>query len=114
MVRFFQIAAAGLALFIVFVTLGPLSDRPGTGHPQAERFAAYFILGAFFSLAYPRHRLWVAIGVVAGSIALELGQLAVPGRDAGVPDAIAKALGGMMGIAAISAMAYLGRATRES
>jgi VanZ family protein len=85
------------------VTLGPISVRPQTGYPQAERFGAYFLLGAVFNIAYPQHRKWIAIGIVAGSMALELGQLAVPGRDAGIRDAVAKALGGIMGTVAISA-----------
>ncbi|MBM9402438.1 hypothetical protein JUN65_12685 [Gluconacetobacter azotocaptans] len=111
--RLCQVAAVGLTLFIVFVTLGPLRDRPQTGHPQGERFAAYFILGAVFAVAYPRHRGWIAAGVVVGSIALELGQLAIPGRDAGLPDAAVKALGGMMGTALISASAYTLRVARS-
>lgn len=108
-----RIAAFGIALYIVFVTLGPLSVRPQTGHAQAERFAGYFVLGAIFSLAYPKHRAWIAIGVVVGSIVLELGQLAVPGRDAGVPDAIAKALGGITGTATISGTALVLRVARS-
>jgi VanZ family protein len=99
--RLCRTAAFGLALYIVFVTLGPLSARPQTGHPQTERFAGYFVLGAVFSVAYPRHRAWIALGVVVGSIALELGQLTVPGRDAGLPDVIAKAFGGITGTAVI-------------
>ena len=107
MQRLCRIAAVGLALYIAFVTIAPLRYRPQTGYPQAERFAAYFLLGAVFSVAYPKHRGWIAIGIVAGSIALELGQLDVPGRDAGLPDVIAKALGGVTGTAAISAASLL-------
>jgi VanZ family protein len=102
MQRVCRIAAVGLAVYIVFVTLAPLKYRPQTGHPQAERFAAYFVLGAIFSVAYPKNRVWIAMGVVAGSVVLELGQFAVPGRDAGVPDVVAKALGGITGTLATS------------
>jgi VanZ family protein len=91
-----------LALYIVFATLGPLSVRPATGYPQAERFAAYFVLGALWAVGYPRHRARVATIVVAMSIALELGQFAVPGRDPGIPDILAKALGGISAIVAVS------------
>ena len=108
-----RIASIGLALYIVFVTLAPLSYRPQTGYPQAERFAAYFALGALFCVAYPRHRAWITIGVVAGSIILEFGQLAVPGRDAGVPDFIAKAFGGITGIVAVPAASRFLRFARS-
>lgn len=105
--RICQIAALALALATVFVTLGPISDRPQTGYPQTERFVAYFVLGAAFSVAYPRYRVWSASGIVVGSIVLELGQLLVPGRDAGLPDAISKALGGITGVIAVSGLAYV-------
>lgn len=113
MQRLCRIAAIGIALYIVFVTLGPLQFRPETGYPQTERFAAYLLLGAVASIAYPRQRAWIAIGVIAGSIVLELGQLAVPGRDAGVPDVIAKALGGITGTLAISGASLLLRSDRD-
>jgi VanZ family protein len=112
MQRVCRILAVVLALYIAFVTLAPLRYRPQTGHPQAERFAAYLVLGAVFSLAYPKQRGWIAVGVVAGSIALELGQLAVPGRDAGIPDVIAKALGGITGTLAVSGSSLFLRSTR--
>jgi VanZ family protein len=100
--RLCQIAGFLLALYIVFATLGPLSLRPESGYPQAERFAAYFVLGALWAVGYPRRRAWIAAVVVAMSTALELGQFAVPGRDPGFPDVLAKALGGITGLVAVS------------
>ena len=49
-----------LAGAIVFWTLGPVADRPQSGHPQAERFAAFFVLAVCWALAYPR-RPWVVL-----------------------------------------------------
>jgi len=93
-----RIAAWSLAAAIVLMTLGPVGLRPQFGHPSLERFAAYLALGAVFSIAYPRHRLWVATAVVCAAVGLEAGQLLVPGRDARVPDAMAKALGAVSGV----------------
>jgi hypothetical protein len=93
-----QIVAWGLAAAIVVMTLGPVGLRPQFGHPSMERFAAYLALGATFSLAYPRHRAWVALAVVSAAFGLELGQLLVPGRDARVLDAMAKAFGAVSGV----------------
>ena len=90
--------AWSLALAIVVMTLGPVGLRPQFGHPSMERFAAYLALGAAFSVAYPRHRLWVALAVVCAAFGLELGQLLVPGRDARVADAMAKAFGAVSGV----------------
>jgi VanZ family protein len=90
--------AWSLALAVVVMTLGPVGLRPQFGHPSMERFAAYISLGAAFSVAYPRHRLWVALAVVCGALGLEFGQLMVPGRDARVADAMVKAFGAVSGV----------------
>jgi hypothetical protein len=83
---------------IVIWTLGPVGDRPGIGHPQLERFAAYFCLGALLVAGHPRRWLFTAAFVSALAIGLELAQLFIPGRDAGVHDAVAKVLGGLAGV----------------
>jgi hypothetical protein len=98
MVVFFRKAAPWLLLgCIVFWTLGPVTDRPGFGHPQLERFAAYFCLGGLLVAGYPKRWPSTAVFVSVLAIGLELGQLFVPGRDAGVRDAVAKVLGGLAG-----------------
>jgi VanZ family protein len=93
--------AAGwlLAAIIAFSTLSPLHLRPKTGHPDLERFAAFFLAGVCFAIAYPRYRRWIALSVVVGAALLEAGQLLVPGRDAHVHDAVVKAAGGLIGVA---------------
>ena len=90
-------ASWALALGIVFATLGPQGLRPHVGDPQLERFCAYVVTAAAFVVAYPRRWLVVMVGMVATAVLLELGQRFVPGRDPGVADAIAKALGGVFG-----------------
>jgi VanZ family protein len=87
-----------LAAGLVFVTWCPQSLRPHLGDANLERFGAFFLTSAMFVLAYPRRAGVIAICSTAFAIILELGQLFVPGRDAGVVDAIAKALGGLAGV----------------
>jgi VanZ family protein len=87
-----------LAGLIVLMSLGPVGLRPQFGHPQVERYLAYVALGAAFSIAYPRHRGWVALAVLCGALGLEAGQLWFPGRHARVADVAAKAFGAVSGV----------------
>ncbi len=113
--KFIRIAAAwGMLGLIAFWTLGPLADRPRLAPPQLERFGAYFVLGALFVWAYGHPRLIASLLVVV-AVGLELSQLIVPGRDAGVPDAIAKSLGAIAGAVLVAAgrSALVRRAARS-
>ncbi len=103
-----------LFLIIVFMTLGPLQDRPTIGYPQAERFVAFLVLSMVCSFAYPKHRGWVVLGISAAAILLEVGQLFVPRRDAAVADAVAKLAGGLFGVFIASAAAWVHARTRSS
>jgi hypothetical protein len=100
-------ASAGCALVtgIAFATLCPQSMRPHLGNGQIERFGAFFVTAAAFASAFPRRPVLVATALVGVAIGLELSQLLVPGRDAGVPDAIEKSCGAVVG----SASAWLAR-----
>jgi uncharacterized membrane protein YccC len=93
-----RICAWALLGLIAFWTLGPLADRPKLGPPELERFAAYCLTGFLFSGGYGRPRLTAGTLCVV-AVLLELGQLFVPGRDAGIPDAIEKMLGAVAGVA---------------
>ena len=102
MQRSFVFAAWVLAALIVFVTLGPVSDRPQFGHPQDERFLAFLVLGLCWGATYPS-RLWrVFIGVAAAAVLLEAAQGLAPGRDPRVVDAFAKIAGAAVGVAMIA------------
>lgn len=106
-----QAAAWSMLGLIAVWTLGPLSYRPRMAPPQLERFGAYFVLGALFSVAYDRPRV-VAVALSILAIGLELGQFLAPGRDAGLPDAVAKVLGAVAGVALIAVgRAWLTRRT---
>ena len=88
------------AAAIAFVTFCPIGMRPHLASPDAERFAAFFVLGGLIALAAGRRWVSATVAVVALAFAFEAGQLIIPGRDAMASDAIVKALGGVCGCAA--------------
>ena len=101
---------AGLA----FATLCPIGLRPRLGDVQLERFGAFFVTAGAFVAAYPRRPLTVALFLAAAAVGLELGQLLVPGRDAGVEDVAQKAGGALVGAAsAWAALSVAGSWARE-
>ena len=93
------IAACLLLALVVFVTLSPVQLRPRTGHPNLERFAAFLLLAAAFTLALPRRAGRVAVLMVAGAFALEAAQRWAPTRDPALGDALVKAGGALAGVA---------------
>ena len=96
------IALAVLALHaIAFATLCPIGLRPHLADANAERFFAYVALGALAARAGGRRALAVTALVVLAAVALEGAQALIPGRHATAPDAMVKALGGVMGCAAV-------------
>jgi hypothetical protein len=69
-------------------------DRPVA---SIERFAAFALIGLFFSLAYPR-KLWLVVPLVFGAaLAFEAMQFLVQGRHPGCAMS-AKLAGGTTGI----------------
>jgi len=101
------IAAAWACLvFIIYATLSSIDARPAlvaSGFYKefftvVERFGAYAVLGLLFCLAYPRYLTFVCILVFGSAVILELLQIFVPDRHAGVLDVIEKLLGGAAGI----------------
>ncbi len=98
---FLRAAAWLIMLFILIVTVGPIDWRPVTEEPaNLERFEAYFLVGALFALAYPRHWLRVIFFTVGCAAAFELAQRIAPGRHGEVSDFLFKAAGAVVGVAA--------------
>jgi VanZ family protein len=93
------IIASLLLAFIVFATLSPIHLRPKTGHPNLERFGAFLILGAAYTLALPRRAGLVAVCMVAAAFVLEAAQRFAPTRDPALNDALVKAFGALIGVA---------------
>jgi VanZ family protein len=111
MVRFRYPLAWLVGAAVIVVTLGPVSIRPQFGHPQIERFAGFFILAISWGWAYAKRLRWVFAGVALSAVLLEVAQLLVPGRDAGIPDAVAKIAGAACGVISVSVATRL-RTTR--
>ena len=87
-----------LAAALIVFTWGPQSMRPHLfANPQVERFGAYFLTAAVFVFAYPKRFALIAAAAAIFAVLLELGQFVAPGRDPGLSDAIAKAVGGVCG-----------------
>lgn len=91
--------ASIIGLFIVTDTTQAL--RPHTLiSPSIDRFAALFLVGAVFSLAYPKHVLTVAIALLAVVIGFELFQRLLVGRHGYVKDILVKGAGCCAGVVA--------------
>ena len=96
-----HLAAWLLLAATAFVTLAPASWRPETAMPaQVERFITFALIGAAFSIAYPRRPWLVALMVLGAAVAFEAMQLLVETRHAGLRDVIAKLAGGGFGLLA--------------
>ena len=91
-------AAASLAP-LAFLPLCPIGLRPHLASADAERFAAFLVLGALMSLAAGRRGLAATAAAVLLAFGLEFAQELAPGRHAALSDALVKALGGVVGAA---------------
>jgi VanZ family protein len=104
------VAAWACLIFIIYATLSHAGWRPRltTTEPAVvvvvERFGAYGLLGLLFCLAYPRRIALVCVLAFGSAVGLELLQIAIPDRDAGVIDAVEKLAGGVAGIASFRAL----------
>ena len=103
--------AAPWAFFalVVFWTWGPVRFRPSFGHPNLERFAAFFVLAALTALIYRFRRWLLGFAIAAAAIILEVGQQFIPGRDARVSDAMVKVAGAVIGVVLIAILQSLTR-----
>ena len=100
--RFLVIAAWGCLAFIAFATLAPIGERPTVvSSASLEHYAAFAVLGALFSLAYPRHTAFIVSIVLGSAVLLELAQLLTPDRHGQLVDALQKMAGGTFGISVI-------------
>ncbi|MHC5230233.1 VanZ family protein [Brucella sp. LJL56] len=100
MKRILRIGAWTILLAILAVTISPIKFRPITGEPaDLERFVAFFLVGALFALAYPRHWMGVLLLTVGCAALFELMQRLAPGRHGEFIDFVFKAAGAAFGIA---------------
>lgn len=98
---------------IAFVTLSPIGLRPETGlSANVERLTAWLLAGLAFGLAYPRHRIAIAIVLVTAAVGFEIAQHFAIGRHGRVVDAAVKVLGAGVGLAMSIAAERIGRHLR--
>ncbi|MFD1197054.1 VanZ family protein [Brucella gallinifaecis] len=99
MTQFLRLASWLVLALILIVTVSPIQFRPTTGEPvDIERFAAFFLVGFLFALAYPRHWIAVLLLTIGCAGIFELLQRLAPGRHGEFADFIFKAVGAMAGV----------------
>ena len=102
----FRIASWLLAIAIVVLSVVPPSLRPESDVPHdLEHFAIFVASGIAFGIGYSRRPGLVAIWLVIFAGAVELAQLAIPGRHARLSDFIVDALAACIGLAMASFVA---------
>jgi VanZ family protein len=95
----FAIAAWGLLAAVALATLVPVGLRPVSPlSPQWERLLTFMLVGFVFAFIYRRQVWLVALLVLGAAVGLELLQLLVSSRHAGLADVGAKVLGGCIGL----------------
>jgi hypothetical protein len=86
-------------LGIAFATLAPVEMRPSDGgSAKIQHLAAFAVAGLLFVLAYPRRPILIVVFVLGSAVALELLQLAVPGRHGRLDDLTSKSSGALLGL----------------
>ncbi|HWT61402.1 MAG TPA: VanZ family protein [Ochrobactrum sp.] len=99
MTRLLRLAAWLVLVIILIVTISPIQFRPITDEPvDVERFAAFFLVGFLFALAYPRHWIAVLFLTVGCAGIFELLQRLAPGRHGEFADFVFKAVGALGGV----------------
>ena len=84
--RFFQAAGWLLLLAIVVLSIVPPEDRPVTPAPRdLEHLSIFLMTGFAFGIGYSAYLLEFC-GLIVFSAAIELVQLAIPGRHAELGD----------------------------
>jgi VanZ like family len=94
--------------YSIYYRLAPLLMWPkARTYGLFEHVTAFAVFGALFSLAYPRHIVFVCVVVFVTAVGLEYLQTMTPDRHGTLFDAAEKVAGGASGIAAAQAFLYL-------
>jgi hypothetical protein len=126
LIRTIQILAWAFFAVIVFATLTHVgfaysmydAVAPWLLRPQMKAYAlfehvmAFAVLGAAFTLAYPRRALLVCGLVFGAAITLEYLQTLTPDRHGTLIDALEKLVGGAIGVLAARAFLHLAKKAR--
>jgi hypothetical protein len=99
--KLLRVIAWSLIAAIVALSFVPPFIRPMTGTPHdLEHISIFVLAGSFFGVAYRFNHLYHAFGFVVFAGAIEIGQLAVPGRHARIADFIVDAVSACAGVLA--------------
>lgn len=86
-------------VIIVLASVVPAELRPHSGQPvRIERFLPFAIGGLLLTIGYSRRLLFVSLIVVGLAVGLEVIQLILPSRHAGLDDVLTKVAGAAAGI----------------
>jgi VanZ family protein len=97
--RLLRLLAWFLIAAIVALSLVPPFFRPVTGAPHNLEHASIFMLtGLVFGFAYRSRYLYQLMGFVVFTAAIEVAQLAVPGRHTRIDDFIVDAASACAGV----------------
>ncbi|WP_375462188.1 hypothetical protein [uncultured Enterovirga sp.] len=98
MIKVLRLAACILTAAIVAVTILPIGLRPVSSLPVSfERIGTYAVLGAAFSLSYPRQKWALLVGLVLLAGILETVQTLTGTRHGRIEDFAIKAAGAVIG-----------------
>ena len=97
--RIYQITGWALLVAITVLSFVPPNSRPETGAPHSLEHLALFVpTGLAFALGYaPRYFLQL-FALMIFTVAVELGQMWVPGRHARLSDFLINVLGLCLGV----------------
>jgi VanZ family protein len=99
-IRALEVAAWVILIGVAFVTVAPIQFRPETPFgPNAERFAAFLLVGFLFGLVYARRMLLAVIFAIGAAVVLEALQRLVPTRHGESRDLYFKLAGAALGLA---------------
>jgi VanZ family protein len=105
-----QLAFFVCCVFVLYMALAPVADKPPVAHAdKLNHLAAFFALALIGAMGWPgslRPLLW---GLAGYGAAIELLQLWAPGHQADPLDLLADGVGAMAGVAVFAAK----RAWRE-
>ena len=86
-------------VYAIYFKLAPILMRPEMKvYAFYEHVIAFAVVGSLFSLAYPRHAIFVGCLVIGGAALLEILQTLTPDRHGTLIDALQKIAGGATGI----------------
>ena len=97
-IAFATLTRVGFVYSIYFKLAPILMGMKMRSYTHFEHVLAFALLGALFTVAYPRRLLLVFCVVCGGAVVLELAQTLTPDRHGTLIDALEKMAGGATGI----------------